>query len=135
MLKRLPLDMASLPSDTMTSLPSLMNFGEPEAVRKDRRRKIGFMPQNNYDRAHTPPDPAQGDRRCPKCGAETEPIEMGAEGLAVQELQLCPNCYLVTWTDEDGPHVRQGVPVKPGDDPAANQRPQFGWLPGEPEEC
>ena len=33
-------------------------------------------------------------------------------------------------------HVRQGVPVKPGEDPG---RPPAGnegqWLPGEPEEC
>ncbi|MBZ5673649.1 MAG: hypothetical protein LAP61_05325 [Acidobacteriia bacterium] len=67
---------------------------------------------------------------------ETESIEMGAEGLAVQELQLCPNCYLVTWTDQDGPHIRQGVPVHPGDtlgnEPDASKS---GWLPGEPEEC
>ncbi|MGH9648288.1 MAG: hypothetical protein ACRD4E_15890, partial [Bryobacteraceae bacterium] len=59
-----------------------------------------------------------------------------AEGLAVQELQLCPNCYLVTWTDEDGPHVRQGVPVKPGDNPLSEpDASKSGWLPGDPEEC
>ena len=84
----------------------------------------------------TPADRVLGDSRCPKCGAEMEAIEMGAEGLALQGLQLCPACYLVTWIDQDGPHVRQGVPVHPGDNP---DRPpsagKSGWLPGEPEEC
>ena len=61
---------------------------------------------------------------------------MGAEGLAVQELQLCPGCYLVTWTDQDGPHVRQGVPVKPGDE-SRNEPGAYGpgSVPGEPQEC
>ena len=91
------------------------------------------MPQNNYDRAPTQPDSSAGDRRCPKCGAETEAIEMGAEGLAVQELQLCPGCYLVTWTDDDGPHVRQGVPVRPGETLAANPtRAKQTGCPGNP---
>jgi len=95
------------------------------------------MPPNNYDPAQTTANPRPDeDGRCPKCGVEMEPIEMSAEGLSVQELQLCPSCYLVTWTDQDGPHVRQGVPVKPGEDPG---RPPAGnegqWLPGEPEEC
>ena len=127
----------ALPRLGMTkSQPWRMNYGKLEVVQKDRRKKIGFMPPNNYDPVHTPANPALGDRRCPKCGVETEPIDMGAEGLAVQELQLCPSCYLVTWTDQDGPHVRQGVPVKSGDksrDEPAPRKP--GWLPGEPEEC
>jgi hypothetical protein len=56
--------------------------------------------------------------------------------LSVQELQLCPNCYLVTWTDQDGPHVRQGVPVRPGEDPGHSATgKEAPWLPGEPEEC
>ena len=70
------------------------------------------MPPNNCDPALTPVDPAGGDHECPKCGVEMEPIEIGVEGLPLQELQLCPGCYLVTWSDQDGPHVRQGVPMK-----------------------
>jgi len=94
------------------------------------------MRPNNCDPAATPANSRPEDRRCPKCGMETESIEMGAEGLAVQELQLCPSCYLVTWTDEDGPHVRQGVPVKPGDHSRTQPHTgDAGWLPGEPEEC
>ena len=94
------------------------------------------MRPNNCDPAATPANSQPEDRRCPKCGMETESIEMGAEGFAVQELQLCPSCYLVTWTDEDGPHVRQGVPVKPGDDSRTQPHTgDAGWLPGEPEEC
>ena len=94
------------------------------------------MPPNNCDPLPTPPDRALGDSQCPKCGAEMEAIEMGAEGLALQGLQLCPACYLVTWTDQDGPHIRQGVPVPPGNNsdrgPDASKS---GSLPGEPEEC
>ena len=62
---------------------------------------------------------------------------MGEAGLALQELQLCPGCYLVTWSDEDGPHARQGVPVKPGSDPRGDQGPhgESKWPAGEPEEC
>jgi len=89
------------------------------------------MPQKNYDPTSAPGDPAVGDQVCPKCGAEMEPIEMGAEGLAVQHLQLCPSCYLVTWSDQDGLHVRQGVPMGKGINPSGEP----GWLAGEPEEC
>jgi hypothetical protein len=60
-----------------------------------------------------------------------EPIEIGVEGLPLEELQLCPGCYLVTWSDQDGLHVRQGVPMKNG----AGHRAKSGWLAGEPEEC
>jgi hypothetical protein len=113
-----------------------MEYGKPEAVQKDRRKKIGSMQQNNCDPESTAPDPSLDDRRCPKCGEETEPIEVGAEGLAVQELQLCPNCYLVTWTDDAGPHVRQGIPVDPAIDPLSEaDESRSMWLPGEPEEC
>ena len=135
--RRLRLDMASPRSDMMTSRPSLMNCGKLEVVQTDRRKKTGFMPQNNCDPAPTPADPALGDHKCPKCGAEMEPIEMGAAGLSLQELQLCPGCYLVTWSDQDGPHVRQGVPVKPGaqlrGEPGPRSEPT--WPAGEPEEC
>ena len=89
------------------------------------------MPQNNCDPAPTPVDPAIEDHRCPKCRVEMEPIETGVEGPPIQDLLLCPGCYLVTWRDQDGPHVRQGVPVKPGIDP----RSEPELLAGEPEEC
>jgi hypothetical protein len=49
-----------------------------------------------------------------------EPIEAGVGGLPLQELQLCPGCYLVMWNDEGGLQIRQGVPMK---------------KVGEPEEC
>ncbi len=87
------------------------------------------MPQNNCDPARKPAKRASPDSRCPKCGVEMEPIEVEIEELPVQELELCPNCYLVTWTDQDGPHARQGVPVKPGVNLHSSP------APGEPEEC
>ena len=108
-----------------------MNYGKLEGVQMDRLRKTGSMPQNNCDPGRTPADQGRADRKCPKCGVEMEPIEMGEAGLSLQELQLCPGCYLVTWSDQDGPHARQGVPVKPGSEP----RGESNWLPGEPEEC
>ena len=89
------------------------------------------MPQNNCDPAPTPVDAALGDERCPKCGSEMEPIEVGAEGPEVQQLQLCPACYLVLWRDQDGLHFRQGVPMKQGVDPL--HRPSLSA--GEPEKC
>jgi len=52
------------------------------------------------------------DATCPKCGAEMEPIDNVAEGPTVEDLRLCPKCYLVTWHDETGFQSRQGVPVK-----------------------
>jgi hypothetical protein len=108
-----------------------MNYGKLEVIEMDRHRETGSMPHNNCDPAPTPADSAPGDRQCPKCGVEMEPIEMGEAGLSLQELQLCPGCYLVTWSDEDGPHARQGVPVKPGSEPHG----ESSWLAGEPEEC
>jgi hypothetical protein len=41
-----------------------------------------------------------------------EPIESTIEELPVQELQLCPHCYLVIWRDAAGFQIRQGVPMK-----------------------
>jgi hypothetical protein len=76
-------------------------------------------------------DSATGSCECPKCGTEMEPIEAGIEGLPIQQLQLCPGCYLVTWSDRDGLHFRQGVPMKEGVDPRSQSR----LLVGEPEEC
>jgi hypothetical protein len=66
-----------------------------------------------------------------------EPIENGAEGPPVEQVQLCPRCYLVTWTDEHGLHLRQGVPMKDGA-PANKSGPGDGvptWMAGEPEDC
>ena len=55
---------------------------------------------------------AVGEKSCPKCGAEMEPIDAEVEGLPLNQLQLCPQCYLVTWSDANGFQCRQGVPVK-----------------------
>jgi len=60
-----------------------------------------------------------------------EPIEMGVEELPIRQIQLCPGCYLVTWSDRDGFHFRQGVPVKKGVDPRRQPRSSTG----EPQEC
>jgi uncharacterized protein with PIN domain len=94
------------------------------------------MPLNNRD--HELPearlaafDSKLKDDSCPKCGAEMEPIEPGEEGPPVERLQLCPTCYLVTWSDREGMHVRQGVPVKPGG--MSDVAPSWGL--GEPRDC
>ncbi len=49
---------------------------------------------------------------CPRCCSEMEPIESACEQFAVEELRLCPNCYLVVWGDGTHTETRQGVPVK-----------------------
>jgi len=41
-----------------------------------------------------------------------EPIESACDQLSVDELRLCPNCYLVVWDDHAHTETRQGVPVK-----------------------
>ena len=56
---------------------------------------------------------------------------MGLEGPPIQQLQLCPSCYLVTWSGQNGLHVQQGVPVKKGD----NDPSKPSWLVGGPKEC
>jgi hypothetical protein len=43
-----------------------------------------------------------------------EPIDNAVEDLSLRELRLCPACYLVTWLDETGFQIRQGVPMKKG---------------------
>src|ERR1700693_5800074 len=101
-LGRLQPDMASPLSDVMISLPSRMSCGKRGAVRTDHRKKIGIMPRKNCDPTLTLVDPALGDHGCPKCGVEMEPIDIGAEGPPFQQLQLCPGCYLVMWSDQDG---------------------------------
>ena len=53
-----------------------------------------------------------GEECCPKCGTEMEPIDAKVEGLPLNQLQLCPQCYLVTWSDDNGFQCRQGVPMK-----------------------
>ena len=72
------------------------------------------MPRTSADSAHTTVDLMATDRECPKCGAATEPIEVAVEGLPLEQLQLCPACYLVTWRDHEGFHIRQGSPVREG---------------------
>jgi len=133
--RRLPPATESTHSDTMKSRPSRTNYGKLEAVQTDRRKKIGSMPPNNCDPAPIPADPALREHACPKCGVEMEPIDIEVEGLPLQELQLCPACYLVTWFDQDGPHVRQGVPMKPGVNPGEAAPSKPSWSAGEPEEC
>jgi hypothetical protein len=54
---------------------------------------------------------------CPNCHSEMELIGCAVEGLALDRLRLCPNCYLVAWDDENGTQVRQGVPLRKGDVP------------------
>jgi hypothetical protein len=49
--------------------------------------------------------------RCPKCGAQMEPIEVAVEGLPIEQLRLCPDCYLVEWSDATGGRIEQGIPV------------------------
>jgi hypothetical protein len=108
-----------------------MSFGEREAVRKGQQKRIGFMPPNSYDPGLIPVDPVLGDSTCPRCGVETEPIDVHVEGLPVQDLQLCPGCYLVIWHDRAGLHVRQGVSMKDGIGP----RGEPAWMDGEPKKC
>jgi hypothetical protein len=60
-----------------------------------------------------------------------EPIDSPPDGPALAHLQLCPHCYLVMWRDENGMHVRQGVPMKEGFDPGAEP----GYVAPEPEKC
>ena len=66
-----------------------------------------------------------------------EPIDIvvdglkGADGLPLQHLQLCPGCYLVTWSDREGPHFRQGVPMSE----TVSLREKGDLSVGEPEKC
>ncbi len=89
------------------------------------------MPPKHCDPALTPVDRALGDDRCPKCGTEMEPIETGVEGPPIQRLQLCPSCYLVTWSDQNGLHVQQGVRLKKGEDDPGKP----SWLISDAKKC
>jgi hypothetical protein len=40
-----------------------------------------------------------------------EPIEIAVEGLPIEHLRLCPDCYVVEWSDAGGGHIDQGIPV------------------------
>ena len=64
------------------------------------------------------------DEGCPKCGTGMEPIDIAVDGLPLRQLRLCPECYLVTWLDDNGFQIRQGVPMKKG-------QPSEGWV-GKP---
>jgi uncharacterized protein with PIN domain len=90
------------------------------------------MPQNNSEPNSPAGDAALDVSTCPKCAAEMERIQTSAEGPQVEELLLCPKCYLVTWRDQDGIHVRQGVAMNRGD-----QRPPAAspWMTGDPKDC
>ena len=70
------------------------------------------MPRNIYDPADKPMVNALSDAVCPKCSAEMEPIDNTIEDLPLRHLQLCPECYLLTYLDASGFQIRQGVPVK-----------------------
>ena len=96
------------------------------------------MAIKNYDPTNSSAEPPH-ETACPKCGIEMEPIETDADGLPMQKLQLCPGCYLVTWQDQSGIHVRQGIPVKNGVDPGLNPGNNPGnpatWFASEPSKC
>ncbi len=89
------------------------------------------MPPNNSNSACNPGKTSAEDRFCPKCGAEMERIETGPHGPWAGPLQLCPSCYLVTWSDSEGVHVGQGVPVAKDE----NAAPDGDWSSRKPEEC
>jgi len=88
------------------------------------------MQPNNHNPSSDPALGAVGEEDCPKCGAAMEPVEIEVEGLPIQQLRLCPECYLVTWNDASGFHSRQGVPMKKGFDPEND--PGFDPLEEDP---
>jgi hypothetical protein len=93
----------------------------------DHPRKIGLMQQNNCDPGDKPIGLALGDESCPKCGTEMEPIDIEVADLPVRQLQLCPECYLVTWMDDTGFQVRQGVPMNKGQASVKKGQASEGW--------
>jgi hypothetical protein len=88
------------------------------------------MQQNNFVPDLPTGDAAADLSKCPKCGVEMERIETNAEGPKVEELQLCPKCYLVTWSDQDGLHFRQGFAMNRTQPSTASP-----WLSGDPKDC
>jgi uncharacterized protein with PIN domain len=72
------------------------------------------MPRNNYCPTERAVGLAFEDETCPKCGTGMEPIDIAVEDLPLRQLRLCPECYLVTWMDDSGFQMRQGVPMKKG---------------------
>jgi hypothetical protein len=60
-----------------------------------------------------------------------ESIETDMKAPPLEQLQLCPRCYLVIWSDEAGLHIRQGVPMKEGGSPVSDP----SWFMSEPEKC
>jgi len=87
------------------------------------------MPPNNYDPAGKFLSAVLGDEDCPKCGTLMEAVDIEVEELPIQQLRLCPGCYLVTWNDENGFQSRQGVPMKKGFGPDSDPLGGLG-LPG-----
>ena len=64
-----------------------------------------------------------------------EPVDIQVEDLPIQQLLLCPECYLVTWNDESGFQSRQGVPMKKGFSPDADPRGSIDLQGRKPPEC
>jgi hypothetical protein len=101
---------------------------------------VSFFLQNDHKSADpgvaSAVDSVLTDNSCPKCGMEMEPIDNAPDGPPVEQLLLCPQCYLVTWIDDHGRHLRQGVPMKDGA-PVEKSGGDGGptWMAGEPEEC
>ena len=103
-----------------------------DAPRKTHKSLAGErVPQDNHDPIRTSAHRLLREGTCPKCGAEMEPIDNGPEGPPLEDLQLCPDCYLVMWTDEGGIQVRQGVPMKKDTNPISDP----AWLAGEAKKC
>jgi len=88
------------------------------------------MPQNSASDIPAG-NPGLDALKCPKCGVEMECIETNAAGPEVRELQLCPQCYLVTWSDQAGLHVRQGIAMNRG----SQRSIASPWLSGDPKDC
>ena len=89
------------------------------------------MPHGNHHSTPVPGAIELSERTCPKCGAEMEAIDTVPEGPALENLQLCPDCYLVMWMDDAGLQMRQGVPMKKDTRPPAEP----AWLAGAPRKC
>ena len=102
---------------------------------------MDIVPEDGIIMRAQDPVPDTMDSTCPRCGTEMEPIEPSPQGPPVQELQLCPNCYLVIWSDQQGLHLQQGVPMKegvsiehgPGEDGPGEDGPD--WPNGRGTKC